>query len=53
MVFALYHFIGIVHHIVPQVIEAKFVVGTIGDVGQVSLSSFWAVGGVLIDAVYG
>ena len=39
MMFALYHFIRRMDHIIPQVIETKFVVRAIGDVSLISLAS--------------
>ena len=40
-------------HVVAQVVEAEFVVGTEGDVGEVSLAALVGVGLVLVDAVHG
>ena len=40
MMLPLHQLFRVTGHVVPQVIKAKFVVGAVGDVGQVSISSF-------------
>src|SRR4051812_17631480 len=52
MVFALHHFIGVVHHIITQVIKAKFVIGSVDDIGHISLAAGFAVGLMFIDAIH-
>ena len=49
---ALHEVEGAGGHVVAQVVEAEFVVGAEGDVGQVGLPSFLGVGAVLVDAVH-
>ena len=53
MMFALYHFIRAVHHIIPQVIKAKFVVGAVGNIGVIGRPAGISVGFVLINTVNG
>ena len=52
MMFALHKVLGIDGHVVAQVIEAEFVVGTEGDVGLVRGLAGVSAGLVLVDAVY-
>ena len=53
MMFTLYHFIGRMHHIIPQVIKPKFIIGTINDITVVCFAAIIAVGFVFINTVYG
>ena len=39
-------------HVVAQVVKAKLVVGSKGDVGQVGLAARFGIGAVLVDAVH-
>ncbi len=48
---ALHQVLGVLSHVVAQIVEAELVVGAEGDVGQVSLAALGAVGAVLVDAV--
>ena len=52
MMFALYHFIRTVHHVISQVIKTKFVVGTVGYVCIVSVATGISIGFMLIYAIY-
>ena len=49
---ALYQVLRILSHIVTQIVEAELIVGTKGDVGQISLSALCTVGTMLVDAVH-
>ena len=50
---ALHHLFGIVDHIITQVVEAEFIVRSVGDVALVGLSAGFAVRVVLVDAING
>ena len=52
MVFALYEIRWRARHVVPQVVESKFVVGAVGDVRQVGFPALLAVGLVSVDAIH-
>ena len=52
VVLALHKILGILSHIVAQIVETEFVVGTEGDVCQICLTALGAVGAVLVDAIY-
>ena len=49
---ALYKVLGLHGHVVAQVVETEFVVGSEGDVGIICRTAFSAVGAVLVDAVH-
>ena len=49
---ALHQFLRRAAHIVAQVVEAELVVGSVSDIGQVSLASRLAAGLVLVDAIH-
>ena len=49
----LYQVAGFDGHVVAQVVETEFVVGTEGDVAVVSAAAFVGVGLVLVDAIHG
>ena len=51
VVFPLYDFLGVAAHVVPKVIEAEFIVRTVGNVRIVCTASFFRVRLVLIDAI--
>ncbi len=50
--FALYQIERAGGHVVAQVVETKFVVGTEGDVGQIGLTTFFRIGAVLVDTIH-
>ncbi len=52
VVLALHEILGRRSHVVAQVVEAVFVVGSERDVGHVGLASRFGIGLVLVDAVY-
>jgi hypothetical protein len=41
------------HHIITEVIESKFVIGAIGNIGIIGFSALFAVGLVFINTIYG
>ena len=53
MVFALDEFFWITCHIITEVVEAEFVVCSVGDVGEISVTTCLRVRFMLVDAVYG
>src|ERR1700761_8399272 len=40
-------------HVITEIIETKFVIGTVGDVRQISLAAGFAVGFVFVDTIHG
>src|ERR1700761_6402107 len=52
MVLALYHLIRRMHHIVTQIIETEFIIGTIGNVCTISLPARLAVRLVFVDTIH-
>ena len=51
MKLALYHFVGTVYHVIAQVIEAKLVVCTIGNIGSICLFTTFRMWFVFIDTI--
>ena len=39
VVFALHHLIRVVHHIITQVVETEFVVGSVGDISEIGFAT--------------
>src|SRR5215217_1708136 len=52
VVFALYHFRRVMHHVITQVVETKFVVRTISDICHVCIATGRGIGLVLVNAIY-
>ena len=52
MMVPLYQLFLLDNHIVPEVVKAEFVIGTVSDVGPVCFASGFGVGIVPVDAVY-
>ena len=52
MQFALHHFGGGMHHIIAEIIETKFVVGTVSNIGQIGLATGFGIRLVFIDTIY-
>ncbi|MNX78097.1 hypothetical protein D3C86_1096680 [compost metagenome] len=52
MQFALYQLVWSLRHVVTQVIKTKFVVGTVCNVSQISVSTLLRVWLMLIDTIY-
>ena len=50
--FGLNQIVGGVSHIISEVVKTEFIVGSVGNVCQISFSSFWAVGFMIIDTIY-
>ena len=48
---ALHQVIDRVGHVIPQIIEAKFVVGPVGDIGPVSLPTGLRIGPMSVNAI--
>ena len=53
MVFALYFFVAAAHHVITQVVEAEFVIRTVGNVAVIGCAAFGRVRAVIVDAVDG
>ena len=51
MVLALNDVVDVTRHVVAEVVKAEFVVGSEGDVGQVSLATALRIGLVFVDAI--
>ena len=52
VVLALYQVIGLSGHVVPEVIEAKFIIGTVNNIATIGFFPRRGVGLVLVDAVH-
>ena len=52
MVLALYHFLRTVYHVIAEIIETEFVVGTVNNIGIVGIAPGIAVGFVFVDAIH-
>src|SRR6187399_1569219 len=52
VVFTLHHLFRGMDHVITEVVEAEFVIGTIGNIGQVRFATGFAVGFMLVDTVH-
>ena len=52
MVFALHHFIRVMHHVIPEVIKAEFIVRTVSNVRIICVATGIAVGLMLVYTIY-
>ena len=52
VVFALYQIERAAGHVVAQIVETEFVVGTESNIGQISLTTFFRIGTMFVDAIY-
>ncbi len=51
--FALHHFLGRTHHIIPQIIEAEFIIRTVGNIAMVSIAALLRVRAVFVNTIDG
>ena len=51
MMLALHQVIDRMGHIIPQIIETKFIVGSVGDIGPVSLPTGLRIGSMTVNAI--
>ena len=52
MMLALHHFIRAMHHIIPQVIKTKFIIGAISDVRIIGFAAGIRIGLMFINTIY-
>ncbi len=53
MMFSLHHLIGVMHHVISQIIKTKFIIGSVCYIGVVSISAFVAVRVMFINTING